>query len=209
MAKKALVKQKQPAPAKSKKQELKETVSTAVVVASLEDKAKPVFNKLKKMGSIICQKDFDLYAEHIKTLKAFKKEGELEKKGITDGIKRSLKAINAHFQPFFNRVWESENDAKEKMEVWLTGQAKKKDKLLGDFKAGKISVSAFSKKEDEFSVSSGGGASIRNLKTLEIVDVTKIPREYMVPDERAIREALLSGTKVPGAKMKTKKTIAI
>lgn len=164
---------------------------------------------MSKSGSIICQADFDTSASQVKFIKEVKKEGEKEKKGMTDGIKQSLKRIDAFFKPFFDRIDEAEKEVKIKMDTWLKAQEAKEAKLLGDFKSGKVSVSAFSKKQDSFAVKSGGGASIKNNKVLEITDIKKIPREYMVPDETAIRNALLSGTSVPGAKMAVKKTIAI
>ena len=41
-----------------------------------------------------------------------------------------------------------------------------------------------------------------------IIDESKIPRKYMIPDMVVIRQALMEGTKVPGTEVRIERTVA-
>ena len=61
------------------------------------------------------------------------------------------------------------------------------------------------------SVVSGSGAmsSFKTLKKLSIVDATKIPRTYLVPNEKLIFETLKAGQAVPGCEIVEVESLAI
>jgi hypothetical protein len=52
-------------------------------------------------------------------------------------------------------------------------------------------------------------AGFRTIKKLSIVDEKKIPRTYLVPDEKAIKAALMSGLTVAGCEFLSEETLTI
>jgi hypothetical protein len=186
-----------------------EAVSTAVVIQSLEKKAKPVFKKLESIDSITTVEDNERAAEQLKFLKVLAQEADAQQKEITDPLEQAKKATIKLFKPFKDRVAEMETTIKLKMSNFLTLQKKKEVKLLEDFDNGKIkNVSTFTKKSQELQITSNV-MQVRKVWTVEVENENEIPREYLVPDMEKIKQAFKDGKKVKGAKYFQKETIAI
>lgn len=184
------------------------TTSVQIVLASLSKKAKPLQNKLSDL-EVKSQSDYDLAGNLMKQLKTLAKESEAEKKKMTDPINQTLKAVREHFKPFEDVVAELEVNTKAKMLAFVEKQEAEQKKLEEKFEQGKIKkVSTLVAKQDELHVSSQH-SSIRKVKVVEVENESKIPREYLVPDMAAIKEALLAGKKVNGCKLVDKNNIAI
>jgi hypothetical protein len=187
---------------------MSKTTSVQIVLSSLNKKAKPLQNKLSSL-QVKDQKDYDLAGSLMKQLKTLAKESEAEKKKIIDPLNQTLKAIKEHFKPFEEVVEALEADTKKKMIAFYTAQEEKQKKLEAKFERGEIKkVSTLVSKQDELQVSSAH-SSVRKTKVVEIVDEKKIPREYLVPDMAAIKEALNAGKKVAGCVLSDKTGIAI
>jgi hypothetical protein len=95
------------------------------------------------------------------------------------------------------------------MVKYLNAQEAKAEKVQAKFESGEIKkVSTLLGKQAELHTSSED-ASVRRVKVVEITDEKKIPREYLVPNLVAIKNALLQGVTVQGAKIVEQKSIAI
>lgn len=189
----------------------KEVVSTEVVIASLEKQASPAIKKLARVTKVTSKAEFDAVAEQIKLLKEIDKIAIKEENEMTSGIKHSLARIKAHFKPFHDKVSTLETNYKLMMSVWLEKNDKKLAQVTEAFVAGDIKkVSTFAEKTSALQISNEGSAGkVKQISKLFINDVSKIPREFMVPDEAAIIAAFKNGENVAGCEYKKVKTIAI
>lgn len=187
---------------------VKEKVSTQVVLASLQKKAGPLIKQLEAIDEVN-KANYDKAAETLKALKAIGKEADAQLHSIIDPIRAAEKAAKEHFKPFTNSIAELETSVKLKMSIYVENQNRKSMQVLKDFEVGKIKkVETVLAKQAEFEVSSES-ASVRKLTRAKAVDVTLTPREYLIPDERAILDALKSGKKVKGWELETVNSIAI
>lgn len=187
---------------------VKEKVSTQVVLASLQKKAGPLIKHLEAIDEVN-KANYDKAAETLKALKAIGKEADAQLHAIIDPIRAAEKAAKEHFKPFTNSIAELETSVKLKMSIYVENQNRKSMQVLKDFEVGKIKkVETVLAKQAEFEVSSES-ASVRKLTRAKAVDVTLTPREYLIPDERAILDALKSGKKVKGWELETVNSIAI
>lgn len=190
-------------------------VNVSVVAAALQKKANPAYNKLKTVAKIRSQADFDLVGEQLKFIKAIGKEVDAEEAKITDGIDKAMKELKASkqatqkfFQPFRNLALETETQYKGLMQQFVLSQEEKRLKLDKGFGTTTKSIATYTRKAEELNVKNGA-AQVRNTKAIEIVDKKKIPLEYLIVDESAIKAALIAGVDVPGAKLINVKTIAV
>lgn len=187
---------------------VKEKVSTQVVLASLQKKAWPLIKHLEAIDEVN-KANYDKAAETLKALKAIGKEADAQLHAIIDPIRAAEKAAKEHFKPFTNRIAELETAIKAKMLEHVENQNRQSMKVLKDFDEGKIKkVGTVIAKQSELEVSSES-ASIRKLIRAKAVNPALTPREYLIPDERAILDALKSGKKVKGWELETINSIAI
>jgi len=184
-------------------------ISHEVVLRSLEKKAQPILSKLNSL-SIETADDFNEAGARLKALKSFAKIAETEKKTITDPLNQTMKAVNAHFAPFFNSIKLIEAQVKEEMERYLQTVDKKVEQLQEDFKVGTIKkVTTLHKKTEEVAGGLQSTVQQRFVTAVTITDLKKIPLKYLVPDEELIKRDLLEGKKVPGAKLEERRILAI
>lgn len=205
MAKKSIVKKSTAKPS---------PVSAMIVIKSIEKRATPFIknlNKIKIVG-IKTQEDFDAAALHVRQLKDLAKEAVAEENKFLVPIKSLMKVTAAHFKPFKEEVAQMELDAKLLMGAYLEKNKTKELKLASDVREGNVKkMSTIVSKSEEIQIAASGGmhASVRNVKSLVMVDASKTPREFLVPDEQAIKKALLNGEKVAGWKIEIVNSIAI
>jgi hypothetical protein len=187
----------------------KQDVSTQVVIASIEKESAPLFKKLSVITKITTKEDFEKAGEAVKALKNLLTMAEDQKKKITDPANTIIKEARSLFKPFEEKVTNAETSIKLMMSDWWESNEKKKALLVDDFTNGKIKKeSTYISKSVELE-EKPSGAQLRNKTILVIEDEKKIPREYLVPNETAIKAALMAGKKVGGCKLEKTKTIAI
>jgi len=185
------------------------TVSTAVVITSIEKSANPFFNKLEKL-IIDSPEQYAKAGEWLKKIKEYKKDAEGKEGAIINPIKTSIKNTQALFRPFYERVADIEATTKAAMLEFVQEQDKKKAQLQSDFESGKVKrVSTYIGKVHELEIPADKNSQVRKVKRLVIEDAKKIPRELMLPNETLIKKLLLEGKSVPGCKMVEDKTIAV
>jgi len=183
-------------------------MNTQIVVKALEKQASPITRKVTSLV-INSQESFDQAGEMIKTLKEIDRKAVEEEKKITDPLTQALQAAKTHFKPFHDHVKLIEADTKAKMLTYVKTMEQKQLKALDDFDKGKIKkISTLTSKQEALQVVSSS-AQTRQVWSMEVVDASIIPREYLMPDEAKIKEALKAGKKVKGCEWKQVKTIAI
>lgn len=137
-----------------------------------------------------------------------------EKEKVLAPLREAANAEKARWEPLESRFKPVVARLRDLMSKYQTAAlAKKKeddDKIasrVGEGK-GKLKVETAIRKMEENTVETKvetavGGLSFREKKQLKITDETKIPREFLIPDEKAIIEALKAGTAVPGCEIET------
>lgn len=177
---------------------------TAVVLASLEKKANPLFKKLP--DTIATKQAYEDAAHNMKLIKCLAKDAEAEKKLLIDPLNEVIKRIKELFKPFETKVEQKEIELKQQMSSYLLEAKKQINKINGDLSSGKIKkASTAVKKQNELQATS----NIRKVWTAICVDESKTPREFLVPDEASIKDALKNGVKVAGWKYEQVETIVI
>lgn len=188
----------------------KKAVKEAIVLASMETKASPLFAKLKKIVEVNSQSDLDLVAEKMKALKEIKKLTMQERDEIVAPIRQSIARIEQLFDPFIDKIDQLEVSSKQLMVAYIDRQTLLAEKIEEDFESGKIKkVETYTDKLADAQVTSGGNFKRLVQKELVIEDESKIPRQYLSPKTAEIKSALLKGIKVLGCKLRTKNNVAI
>lgn len=188
--------------------QLKEAVSTAIVVSALEKKASSAIKKLNQVdpSNIKSQAEYDLAYDQLKFIKAVGKEADQEKEKMLAGIKTTEKAIRNFFRPFEDKRNKLEEDYKAGMIQFELSKEEKVNLLNEKFKDGKVkSIGVYSEKMEELSNSKG----TRSIQKLKIVSPNKVPRKFLITNDALIKATLLKGKSVPGCKLVEDKTIAI
>jgi len=183
-------------------------ISAGVVLESLKKKSVTTISKLEVL--VIKSEDaYDTAAGYLIKLKELSKEADAKRKEITDPLNQALKATNALFKPFINRIEELEHSTKSAMVDFLNRKEAEAKKLEEKFHNGDIKkISTLKARQDELKVESGN-VSVRQLAALKINDLDAIPRMYMVPNEALILEALKQNVKIKGCELIYKKSLAI
>jgi len=150
-----------------------------------------------------------LEAQNLLTrLKKGKEYVETKKKSITDPLNQALKATRELFFPIeaaltYARSLVDRKILDYKMDLQKVVETKKEEIAI-KVESGEMKFETGAKKieKQEEKVSS---FSTRKIKEVQIVDETKIPRAYLMPDMAKIKQALLNeGKEIPGTQIVVK-----
>lgn len=136
-----------------------------------------------------------------------------EKETVLAPLREAAGAEKKRWKPLEDVLKPAIAMLRTKAGAYQTAEAKRvreeEEKIAARVKAGKGNLkmetaakkaSAIVKPEEAVSTSAGT-LKFRAKKQLKIVDETKIPREYLVVDEKKLLEALKAGTEVAGAEI--------
>lgn len=185
-----------------------DTVSAAVVATALHKEATPI---LKKLQANIIKDNFDynMTAQRVSQLKELAKQAREKESSIITPLKKAIKEIQSLFSPFLHLIEDGEKNAKAEMIAFLHKMEMEKEKINEQLVSGKIAkVSTAVRKLEALEIKSAD-SSVRKVWVLVETDATLTPREYLVPDETRIKEALKAGKIIPGWRMEQQKIIAI
>lgn len=142
-----------------------------------------------------------------KVLKAI----DARRRFFTDPHNLFVKAINNFFagpaDPLDNAIAALRSRMAQYQRQVEEEARKREAEILAKQEKGKISEKTAVKqlanveRPQEVTRTAAGAVSFREDKKLKIVDVKKIPREYLVPDERFILAALKAGKVIPGCEL--------
>jgi hypothetical protein len=181
------------------KTQISKAISTAktLEIATPEDmpSAVDLLSKIKTVGKLITAK----------------------KEAITKPLNESLKQIRAFFAPFEEEYEKAERIVKVKMidfDNRMHLEAIKKQAVIEKkVSSGKMTMEkAADKLEDiipkKSVATSEGAVSFKVIKEVIIVDESKLPREYMIPDLAKIKKVALAGIAIAGVEVQEKKIVA-
>lgn len=162
--------------------------------------------------------DYTTANDHLAKMKQVAKLIKERKELITKPLMEALNSARDLFKPIEANLAEAERVMKGKMLAYNDEVDKKaeQDRLRlaqrvekGTMKA-ETAVAKMETIEDAPTSVQGkvGASAVRIIKKYRVVDETKIPREYLVPDMGKITEALKAGKAVPGAEIYEEKVIA-
>lgn len=179
--------------------------NVAIILKAFEKEAAPLVRKLGTL-EIKTKEDYERAAVLMKELKSIGKKAKdrlnvdfvIPAKTISDNAKNL-------FQPFLALVVEWEVTVKEGMRKYLDKSKDVKAGLDARYESGSLGVEKYLDKVDAVEVDS----NVRRIFRAVATDVDATPREYLVPDEPKIREALKNGKKVKGWVWEQQETIAI
>jgi len=136
-------------------------------------------------------------------VKEIKKIVQEKKDSVVKPLNEALKNTRALFKPIEDKVDVIETYLKGEVLRYntklLQEQRKREEEAQAKIEAGATfeeatkSVERIEKKIDAIPT--------RKIKRLKIIDASKIERQFLVPDEQAIKEALLAGIKVSGCEL--------
>jgi hypothetical protein len=174
------------------------TAANELTIESQEDlaKATDVLSKIKTVGKMIKER----------------------KEAITKPLNESLKSIRDLFKPIETNHEEAERIIKSKMLVWQDAEEKRikkeQDAIAARVEKGTMKPETAVKKMENVgevqTTTKGnvGTVSTKIIKKYRVVDESKLPREFLMPDIGKITEALKAGQTVPGAEVYEEKVIA-
>jgi hypothetical protein len=196
---------KKPTPTKISKDP---QTSALIIAQALKTEALPITKKITTL-KIKSQLDYAQAADLLKQLKDKSKQAVAKLEQILNPLDTVRESIIDLFDPFIKSVKLIEKDTKKKMLAFLAENKKKAAKIDTAFETKKIKkVKTYLGKIRQFEITSNA-ASVRTLRKLNIIDQSKLPRKYMIPDEQLITSELKAGTKIPGCELIDVDNIAI
>ena len=142
-----------------------------------------------------------------------------EKEKITKPLLEALTNARRFFAPFEAQCTEAEEVIKEKLGVFHQKQmaeaAKKAAVVEKSVEQGKMKFETAEKKlaglELKKTVGAEGGPAVqyKTVRDVEVFDEVALPRAYLVPNAKKIKEDVLAGKEVPGARLVEKQEVAL
>ncbi len=180
-------------------------------LAVIEKDIKPIIAR----SSTITIKDEKTMAEasELRTvLKAFEKRVTADRESMTKPLKLVVKNITARFEPIETAIDSALTAVTYGMSNYQTMKQAEADAEAARIAArvapgkGNLSVETAAKKIAEIDApaavvaTASGSTKFRTDKKFEVTDISKLPKEYILADEVAIRRAMLAGTELPGVR---------
>jgi hypothetical protein len=176
-------------------------LNTAEAIKIAEEKAMTLADNSRiKVNS---QPTLDQAKISLAQVKEIKKIVQEKKDSVVKPLNEALKNTRALFKPIEDKVDIIETYLKGEVLRYntklLQEQRKREEEAQAKIEAGATfeeatkSVERIEKKIDAIPT--------RKIKRLKITDASKIERQFLIPDEQAIKEALLAGIKVGGCEL--------
>ncbi len=180
-----------------------------VVIKNAQIMASDVLNGQKVIAS---QSDLIKATEILSTLNKALDTVTEDKKKITDPLNATLKEIRFRYKPAEEALENAIEHIRSKMTIYQTEQVniqKAEEKRIADrVGAGKghytvdtavAKIEALDKPLENIE-GSNGSLSFREVKCFEVVDKMKLPPEYLLADEVAIRKQMVAGNELQGVR---------
>ena len=179
-----------------------------------QTKMEKVVNEL----SITNDSELAFATKALSGIKSFLKEVTAKEKEITKPLNEALKNARALFAPFKDSAKEAETLVKKKMIVYQNELEKKRreaeEKEAAKVEKGSIKPETAVRHLEEVAKPEThvkeGSASVtfKKVKDFEVEDVSKLPVEYLLANEVAIRKAMREGVELEGVRYFEKDVIS-
>ena len=149
--------------------------------------------------------DLKKSADMLTTCNRYLDELTAQKEKLTKPLNATLKEIRARYKPteeVLEETIELLRVEQSRYQTALIECIKKEEEKVADMViSGELNVdNAISKIEDIQSPESVDNLSFVSQKKFEVMDVTMLPAEYILPDEVKIRSAMKDGIELPGVR---------
>ena len=178
-------------------------------------------SKLENQAEAVMIETAENYTAAIDLVSKLKETGsgiKAKKESITKPLNEALKNARDLFAPIEKQFTNAEAIIKTK----LLDYKRKKDaeaaaaeaKIAKQAETGYIKLETAERKMGEIkrveTTTHGaiGQVQVRKIKKVRITDASALPREYLIPDEVAIRRDALGGKTIPGVEVYEEETIA-
>lgn len=193
----------------------KKTTTNDKEVAVIQQELSPVVVKAKAIV-VKDQKTMESASLMLSELNKFADRIDEEKQKVLKPLNTARTAEINRWKPVLGPIEEATDYLRKTISMFQTAETKRAREeeariaeRVGDGK-GKLKVETAVRKienidrPEEQVATEAGLVKFREDKVLKITDETKIPREYLVVDEKKLLEALKGGVTVPGAELDIK-----
>jgi hypothetical protein len=178
-------------------------------IETLDKEMTPVVRQAVKL-EISNSADMKSAVEILSTINKYADTVKEKKESITKPLTLAIKNTRLMFAPLESKLEEAIGSLRSSMtsyQTQLTRKAQEEEERIaarvGEGK-GKIKVETAVKKMEEIEkpdavvVTDEGLVKFREVKKFKIVDVSKIPLEFMMPNEVEIRKSMMLGVRIDG-----------
>jgi hypothetical protein len=155
--------------------------------------------------------DYKKALEYLLSLSVIKLELDSKRQFFSKPLYDQMRRVNAYFDQYLKPIEEADKILRQKIVQyralkWEEFKQQEKEiyerikNELGSADLPPVVVTPTLAKNE---VVSGGEINFRVVKKWTIEDETKLPREYLKPDEKKIAEAVKKGEEIPGVKVYT------
>ncbi len=181
-------------------------------IIAIKKRVDPIVSKAQAI-EVVNEARVKTATEMLSQLNQVKDKVTTEKEKITKPLNEALKAERARWKPIETIYEEAIGIIRTKIGKYQTEimrkQREEEAKIADKVAKGTIKMdTALSKLEaidepNKAIKTESGLIKFREVEKLKIVDEAKIPRKYLVPNEKAILEDLKNGKKVAGCELET------
>jgi len=159
-----------------------------------------------KQLTIVTADDYERAREHYKLIRAMDREVELKQRAILDPLKVAMNEVKTLFSPARTLLARVSDVYEVEMTKYANKQAILRQNELKRIDSDKrlTNIETIQTKREQV-VERPSGTMI--VKKLHIIDEKKIPNKFWIIDEQALKMALKSGEKIPGAELIDELTI--
>lgn len=193
----------------------KKKAEKKVTVETITKELAPVVKVVDAL-TIKNESDKELAGNKLAEMKAMLKRIETEKERVTKPLNEALKSERSRWKPAETQLENGIQLLTKELTRYQTEETRKAQekeqniaKRVGEGR-GKLStekaaeqIDNIDKPKASMSTSTGGTMKFREVKNFEVIDVSKLPAEYVVPasaDTAKIRASMNAGIELPGVR---------
>lgn len=188
-----------------------------------ESKVKPMISTASaeleqiRIWPITTKEDLEMASQVLAEVKDAAAQVDAERKKITGPLRQTEKAVNDHFRPLLTLLREQEALLKAKIaEAYEASRADAQAALEAAQQASEAEnpeevANGIALAETEMAKADVGGVSYRTKWNFEVIDLNKVPREYMTTNDKLINATITHSkgeAKIPGIRI-TEETVVV
>ena len=188
--------------------------TTAVVLSKVPAETKQLDTYLEQAHALKIEGDDDMKdaTTFLSVLNKFSDKITGEKERVTKPLNQALKVERERWKPLETKLDEAISLTRRAMTSYQTAAVKKQKeeenniaKRVGEGR-GKLSMETAVKRMDaietpETTVATDAGAvQFRTVQKFEIMDITLVPHDFLLPNEVKMRETMKAGIPIPGVR---------
>jgi hypothetical protein len=150
-----------------------------------------------------------LAVEALRWVKAKAKELDTRRKTVTGPLRAAAKEVDGWFKPALEALKAAEERLKDELVRFHFRKPEANAAAILEAQAAATPVEAHAALSRVAEESMPAGTHTRRTKRWEVVDFDLLPRDYLVPDEIAIRNAVNKGIEVPGVRVWTEESVVV